>query len=75
LDVIGTKILGVLLYAFHSHHHQQILLSSNGFLGLEISAATAKTKSRRAWIFSQYRFVGEESTLPSTVCFYASAHA
>jgi hypothetical protein len=33
-DVIGTKILRLLLHAIHSHLHQLILLT---FLGLEIS--------------------------------------
>ncbi len=38
LDIIGTKILRLLLHAIHSHLHQLIQLSPYGFLGLEISA-------------------------------------
>ncbi len=43
LDVVGTKILRILLRAIYSHLHQLILLPPLGFLGLEISTATAES--------------------------------
>ncbi len=41
--VIGTIILRILLPAIHSHLHQQIIPPPFGFLGLEISTATAES--------------------------------
>ncbi len=44
LNVIGTKILRLLLHSVRSHLHQLILLSPLWFLGLEISTSTAESR-------------------------------
>ncbi len=42
LDVTGTKILRLLLYAIHSHI-QHFFTPRYGFLGLEVSTATSES--------------------------------
>jgi hypothetical protein len=70
LDVIGTKILRLLLHAIHSHIHQLILLLPYGFLGLEISTATAESGWGLGFVYIISLFTFESSIVLSLITLY-----
>ncbi len=70
LDVIGTKILRLLLHCIHSHLHQLILLTPLGFLRLELCTATDESTWELGFVCIISLFTFESSILLSLITIY-----
>jgi hypothetical protein len=70
LDVIGTKILILLLHAVHSHLHLWILLPHMVFLDLDFYSATAESWCELGFVYIISLFTFESSIVLSLVTLF-----